>query len=182
MVYPQFSARSWNVTLKDTLQKESEMKIHEGQGPLIPPNSKIGPKKGSEVNDFQKIMDQTRLPIEGKEAITGKEVFGPVPDGVQIIQGTNRTNEPVNIPQKKQVLENIKETLDIVDFYAKKLGDTSLSATGLAPLVGHLEDRLDMLKELASSPRTPEKLRSVVSDMAISIGTEVAKFKRGDYV
>ena len=158
------------------------MKINEGQGPLLPPKARTGPKKGSDVNDFQKIMNQTNSRIDHRSGVAGKEIPDSIPGGVQILQGTSRSGGPDNIPDKKQLLKDLKETLDVVDFYAQKLGDASLSANGLTPLIGHLEDRLGMLNEMASSPHTPENMKPVVSDMVITIGTEIAKFRRGDYV
>ena len=158
------------------------MKVYEGQGPLLPQNNKTTPKKGSEGTDFQKIMDQAKSQTGHKGVIAHKENVGSIPEGVQIIHRANRPDAPVDIQEKKQLLDNLKETLDIIDFYAKKLRDRSFSVTGITPLVSHLEDRLNTLKDVESSPRTPEKLRPIVSDMVITIGTEVAKFKRGDYV
>ena len=79
------------------------------------------------------------------------------------------------------LVDELLETLDLVDFYSSKLADSSISSSGLTPLINHLEDRMEGLKGMESAPETSEKLRSVISDMVITIGAEVAKFKRGDY-
>lgn len=158
------------------------MKVYKGQGPVLPQPNKDVNKKGTGEDGFQKIMDQVRSQTEKQGEITGRENLGPVPDGIQIVHGADRINEPLNMAERKQVLEELKQTLDIVDFYAARLADSSLSINGINPLIGHLEDRLEILRNMESAPGMPEKLRPVISDMVITIGTEIAKFKRGDYV
>ena len=90
--------------------------------------------------------------------------------------------ETAGITDRGQVIGALGETLDLVDFYASKLGDSSLPASGLTPLIDHLEDRLKMLEDMESAAEIPEKMSSVLSDLKITIGTEIAKFRRGDYL
>jgi hypothetical protein len=51
----------------------------------------------------------------------------------------------------------------------------------LSPLIGHLEEKMEALSHLESNPDFPGSLRPVVSDLLVTVGTEIAKFKRGDY-
>ena len=81
---------------------------------------------------------------------------------------------------KKTQLE-IEQTLDLVGFYAEKLGDPSFSAQGLTPLVDHLEERMEFLRSVESRPGLPDRVRPIISGLTLTIGTEVAKFRRGDY-
>ena len=157
------------------------MKIHKGQGPILHETNKNMHKVVAKEGDFKKIMDQVGFSSGKREEITGGENLGTVVGGIQILRGTEQIKEPLNMAEKKQVIERLQETLDLVDFYAAKLADSSLSVKGITPLISHLEERLEGLQNMESVPGMPEKLRPIISDMAITIGAEIAKFKRGDY-
>lgn len=157
------------------------MKVYEGQGSVLQPTHKNMNKKGPKESDFQKIMDQTRLQPEKKGDLALYGDLGPVADGIHIHHGAEKINEPLKTVEKEQVMEEIRQGLDIIDFYAAKLADSSLSISGITPLIGHLEDKMETLRSMASAPGMPEKLRPIISDMVITIGTEIAKFRRGDY-
>ncbi|MBN1625125.1 MAG: hypothetical protein JW944_01260, partial [Deltaproteobacteria bacterium] len=133
-------------------------------------------------SDFKKIMEQVSSAFEKKEPFANRENSGPVVNGISILHGTEYIKEPLDVAGKDYMIEELKETLNLVDFYASKLSDSSLPATGLTPLVNHLEDRMETLREIESAPGTPVKLKSIISDMTITIGAEIARFKRGDYV
>ena len=157
------------------------MKIYEGQG-LIPPQiNKDTQKTGAKESDFKKIMDQMSFQPGQKEAIANKEKIGPVEGGIRILHGVEEIQGPLNVGEKNKVVKVLLETLDLVDFYSSRLNDKSLPAKGMTPLISHLEDRLETLRAMESAPGMPEKLRPILSDMTITIGTEIAKFKRGDY-
>lgn len=157
------------------------MKVYEGQGSVLQPAHKNMNKKGPKESDFQQIMDQTRLQPEKKGDLALYGNLEPVADGIHIHHGAEKINEPLKMVGREQVMEEIKQALDIIDFYAAKLADSSLSISGITPLIGHLEDKMETLRSMASTPGMPEKLRPIISDMVITIGTEIAKFRRGDY-
>ena len=106
---------------------------------------------------------------------------GQIARGVGILTGIDNVGGQFDIPDKRKMIDALQETLDLVDFYAGKLGDSSKDVTGLEPLIGHLEDRLETLRQMGSAPGIPEKLSPVISDMTITIGAEIERFKRGDY-
>jgi len=158
------------------------MKISEGKGPSALPTpqkniNKPGPREGS----FQKIMDQMNLQTETKEDFGTAREVGPIPDGIQFLRDKGKVDERSNVPEKEQILRELQQTMDLVDFYAGKLSDTSLPLKGLDPLMSHLEDRLETLRSMEKGTGLPERLRPIISDMLITIGTEIAKFRRGDY-
>ena len=157
------------------------MKIYEGQGPILHQVSKKTKEKGSHESDFKKIIDQINSPSETKEKIDNLEKSGPVMGGIHILNGVEHAKEPLGVTEKRKVIGELKETLDLVDFYAAKLADSNLSLNGITPLVNHLEYRLETLRNMESAPGMPERLRPVISDMATTIGTEISRFKRGDY-
>ncbi|MCF8061987.1 MAG: hypothetical protein K9M82_05675 [Deltaproteobacteria bacterium] len=130
---------------------------------------------------FQEIMEQ----VARKEHAGGPGIPGaagaPVPDGVQIVTGPEKVQGAGSGGPKEMLLAEISETLDLIDHYATGLGNKALSPAEMKPLVEHLEGRLEGLRHMETDEELPETLRSVVSDLVITIGTEVAKFGRGDY-
>lgn len=159
------------------------MKVYEGQGPILPKTSKPVKKNLHQGNEFNKIMEQMGAVNGMKEpATTASENARLVINGVNIVSAADRVQETGDINDKKMVMETLKETLDLVDFYASKLADSTMSASGLTPLIDHLEERLEILQDMESSTGMPEKMKPVISDLKITIGAEIAKFKRGDYL
>jgi hypothetical protein len=160
------------------------MKVNETQHGTIQAPSV--PKSGSQTDGsetFQSIMDQvTRQGGTDQSAVRGA---GPPPvmDGVQILPGAGQVeaSSSAGAAGKEQLLQQIQDTLDVIDRYAVDLADPSLSTKDMQPLVDHLEGSLGDLQNMASDPEMPEALRSVVSDLTLTISTEVAKFGRGDY-
>ncbi len=126
-------------------------------------------------------MEQTVSQTDKKGDIAVHGSIEPAAGGVHILHGAEKSPEPLGMIERKQVIEELRQTLDLVDFYAAKLADSSLPARGMSPLISHLEDRLDALQGMESSPNLPEKLRPILSDVVITIGTEIARFRRGDY-
>ena len=92
------------------------MKIHEGQGSLLPPHRKTGPKKGSDAQDFKTIMDQANTLPEQKEGATGKAVPSSIPGGVQIIQGQGGFGRFIDIKTRDGIGRNGRVLLRAVDF------------------------------------------------------------------
>ena len=157
------------------------MKINEGQGSILQQTHKNMDKERPKETDFKKIMDQTMLQVGKKGGIDPYLNLEPALDGIRIHHGAEEIREPFKMVEKQQVIGEIQQTLDIIDFYAAKLADSSLSIAGITPLIGHLEDKMETLRSMESAAGMPEKLRPIISDMVITIGTEIAKFKRGDY-
>jgi hypothetical protein len=157
------------------------MKIYEGQGPIYQKTTKKQIDKSANGSEFQKVMDQITPSSGQKGAVSGKECLSQVANGIRITNGIEAVKNPGFSDRKSQILNELQNTLDLVDFYAEKLGDSSISANGLSPLVEHIEDRMEGLRNSGASSETPEKLKSIIADMTITIGSEIERFKRGDY-
>lgn len=156
------------------------MKIYVGQDLILQQVDKKGKKSAPIENDFQKIIDQiVSRPEKGEKAPALENV--PVMNGISIAQ-TEPVTGQADFINKEKLVGTLEETLDIIDFYAGKLADSTMSAEGLTPLINHLEERLGILEKMESAPEIPEKLRPVISDMSVTIGTEIARFRRGDYL
>ncbi len=159
------------------------MKVNETQHGQIQDTSIRRRQPAEEgAESFQEIMNRMsgHGPV-GQPSVPGP---GPVPvlDGVQIVAGSGRVDDPSSPAlAKERVLQEIRDTLDMIDRYAMDLGNPSLSTAEMKPLVEHLEARMAGLRRMEADPAMPEALRNVVSDLAVTIGMEAAKFGRGDY-
>ena len=155
------------------------MKINESHRVLIEQQGKLNKNKNTNAESFQQIMDQMASGTE-----TGKTLPANI-NPVQIIDGPAGTL-PINAmggsSEKDLLLDSLKGTLDLVDFYAGKLADKSFPAENLSSLVDQLDERLESIKGMSSMEGVPDKLKPVISDIAVTIGTEIERFRRGDYI
>jgi hypothetical protein len=161
---------------------ELVMKISENHGSIIEGQIKKADKKHAEDAGFNRVMDQ----VMSREGSTGAQAVPNAPsippaDGIQIMTGVSRKEALSQNDFRNQAIAQIQEALDLVDFYAEKLGDTKLPVSGMSGLVEHLEGRLEGLKSLESQPEVPAGLRSILNGVTTTLGAEIAKFKRGDY-
>ena len=154
------------------------MKIYERQELILNQTEKKDRKDISEKNNFKNIIEGIYSASVARETSTPADnVQMPVIGGVEIIS----KEEPIT-NDKEEILKGLEDTLDLVDFYADKLADSSLSAENLSPLVEQLEQRLDILKDMESSGEMNERLKTIISDVTTTMGMEIEKFRRGDYI
>ena len=158
------------------------MKINESNGALIESQSKLNKNRNTDnEGSFQQIMDQ--IASNGE---TTKKTLPLNINPVQIIESTTSVNHVNQLESetniKNTLLDSLKETLDLVDFYVGKLGDTSFPAENLTSLIDQLDDKLMTIKNISSEESLPEQLRPVVSDIAVTIGSEIERYRRGDYI
>ena len=154
------------------------MKIHWTEGPPISkaPSKDSGQKKPDV--EFKKIMEQL---LDNKETKQMPPDANTLP-GLAAVSSVSMDPPPGKVPDTKALLGEIQDLLDNVEFYAQKLADSSISAKELAPLVTHLEQRTSELLKYTSTGKVSQGLGQIISDLALTISAEVAKFKRGDYV
>ncbi|MBN1850784.1 MAG: hypothetical protein JW932_19600 [Deltaproteobacteria bacterium] len=158
------------------------MKIHEVQGPVSSHIDKQTSRKKTASGNFQSIMEQLTTPSgETRRVNKTNEGMGPILSGVQILNGVENKTPSMASTQKNELLKSLYETLDMVDFYAARLADDSIPIHDLDPLMDHLEGRLDFLREMEAMPGIPGTLKSVITDLSITLGKEITRFKRGDY-
>ena len=157
------------------------MKISETHGQLLGQVQKKTQKPGDQENQFQKVMDQVLLEKGKTEKGHPKGHLDPITEGIQLVERPGNMEKSTVQGPRTQLINEIRQALDVVDYYAAKLADSSLPISDMSPLVTHMEDRLDNLRAMEVDPGTPDKLRTIISDLVITIGTEIAKFRRGDY-
>ena len=155
------------------------MKINESQRILLEQQGKINKNRNTDAGSFQQIMDQMTSGAETNKALPLN--INPV----QIIdQSINVApiNESFETSDKNLLLDSLKDTLNLIDFYAVKLADKSFPAENLSSLVDQLDERLASIKDMSSTEGVPDKLKPVINDVAVTISTEIERFRRGDYV
>jgi hypothetical protein len=157
------------------------MKVDEGLGSHLQETLKKGAERGTKEGAFQRVMDQVISGGDQERGIPIQSPPGPVAHGVVIEEGVSGVKDAIMNAGSRRVLEGIREALDIVDFYAAKLADASQPIATMYPLIGHLREQMEGLQGLVSEPGVPERLKPLISDTVLTIGTEIAKFERGDY-
>jgi len=156
------------------------MKINEGKGITVSPDINQAQSRKSLDGEFQKIMEQAIKAGETNSAAKAN-AFDPLLNGIKILTGTQGIEDQSQAMGKQLVISEIQETMDLVDFYASKLADTSQPLSTIDPLIGHLEQRLENLKTIQSTQGLPDQLKPIISDMVITIGAEITKYKNGIY-
>jgi hypothetical protein len=155
------------------------MKVNEGHSPILQQADKNVRRTVTDKNSFQNIMDQITSSSVGSSNSAEKQI--PMMGNVGIVFKTDVVDSSNDITTKENAMSNLKESLDLIDFYAEKLADSSLSADNLSGLVEQLEQRLDTIRNMEADPGINDKLKSILSDVSATMGAEIARFKRGDY-
>lgn len=155
------------------------MKINESQRILLEQQGKINKNRNTDAGSFQQIMDQMNASAETNKAL---------PLNINPVQIIDRSinvapiNGSFDSSNKNLLLDSLKDTLNLIDFYAGKLADKSFPAENLSSLVDQLDERLASIKDMSSIEGVPDKLKPVITDVAVTISTEIERFRRGDYV
>lgn len=152
------------------------MKIYDRQSVLFNQPDKNDRKNISEKNEFQAIIEKLTAPSSSSENKRTANCQLPFANGVGVVL----MDDPLE--GKSGVLNGLKDTLDLVDFYAEKLADSSIPSNNLSPLVEQLEQRMDILKKMGTSSQMDDRLKTIISDVATTMGVEIERFKRGDYL
>lgn len=157
------------------------MKVYEDQGLLMNQTVKNVRRKQDAESEFKAIMDEKMTKVDQQEARNTHRNVEPAVNGIQILNGADKIAMPSGAFKTQPVLDEILKSLDLIDFYAGKLGDGSLDAQSLDPLVTHLEESVERLKGMEDTPGFSEELKPILSDVVLTLGTEIAKYRRGDY-
>jgi hypothetical protein len=158
------------------------MKVEETSGLILNPTQQKKTLGQGEGKDFRQVMDEAVMEKSAQGGEKSRFHAGIIPEGVQFINSLIPSQLSQSGSEKQRVLKELDDTLDLVDFYAAKLSDRTFPIGDMQGVVSHLEERMEGLRSLASSPELPDKLRSVVSGTLLTLATETAKFRRGDYV
>ena len=157
------------------------MKISDATGSLLP--EMIGHKgeKSKANGTFQKVMSEAMEQQGGKTAQSlsvNPAELSPDISPAQMIRGVEGQN---GIPSGTQVMKELQGALDLAGFYTEKLSDPAIKTASLEPLVTHLEKKMEGLRLFKEQGNTDEELKGILSELDLALGTEVARFRRGDY-
>jgi hypothetical protein len=149
------------------------------------PNSPNGMEKRVNTRLQEKPADAFRKMVDhaikgGEREETSVHRGTPPPDicGVTILTGA----APAGFQGGHQLLlEELDQALDLVDFYIAKLGDKRIGLHTVGRVVDQLEERCSRLRSIESDQNLPGDLKGFVSDLTLTMGKEIARFKRGDY-
>ncbi|MBW2093616.1 MAG: hypothetical protein JRI80_01890 [Deltaproteobacteria bacterium] len=157
------------------------MKISDANGSMMPGIN--GPRAGKSKakGAFQEVMSQVMEQRDGKTAEPASvNTAGASPNiaPTQLIRNVEGQN---SIPSGAQVMKEVESALDLAGFYTKKLENPAIKAASLEPLVTHLEEKMEGLRFLKDQGNIDEELKKIVFELDLAVGTEVARFRRGDY-
>lgn len=157
------------------------MKIYDTTGIMLPQKNGQSAGNVKSKGEFQKMMsdvmsqqDQTSSPVPSGNP----NLFTQNSATVQNIPTAGGIESCKSEPKEVRELQGL---LDLADIYAQKLSDTSIATKALQPLVTHLEEGLDGLSQLEQKGGLDTGLKKIISELNVTLGTEIAKFKRGDY-
>jgi hypothetical protein len=157
------------------------MKISDTQASMLSEMSTQKSGKSKADGSFQKVMNEVMEQQDEKAArpdSANSPEFPPDISPTQMIRDIGGQNDSLSGTQVMKELENI---LDLAGFYSRKLGDPAIKTASLEPLITHLEGKMEGLRSLKENGSMDDKLKSIVSDLDLTLGTEVARFRRGDY-
>lgn len=135
---------------------------------------------GKGQGEFQSVLDEAMEVSPCRVESRPGPVQGP--GGPLMPQSVQPVRQAALRPDAAMVASHLKETLDLVDFYAARLGDPAMPVGDLEPLVDRLEEQMLRLERIiASNAVGADRLGAMVKDLTVTVGAEIAKFRRGDY-
>ena len=157
------------------------MKISDTQASMFSEMSTRKSGKSKADGSFQKVMNEVMEQQDEKAArpdSTNSPEFRPDISPTQMIREIGGQNDSLS---GTQVMKELESVLDLAGFYSRKLGDPAVKTASLEPLITHLEGKMEGLRSLKEHGSMDDKLKSIVSELDLTLGTEVARFRRGDY-
>ena len=149
------------------------MKVRGPGGPWHPKDLKQkGPNKESQTLEFKKIMEQVS---QDKGEISATRPAKP-PEPLIGVRMLNSLG-----PQMKVLLGELRCLIDNMDSYIYRLGDENIKDRDLEPILSHLADRVQSLKDRFGSETMTKGLHDILTELELTVAVEKAKLRRGDY-
>jgi formylmethanofuran dehydrogenase subunit E-like metal-binding protein len=99
------------------------------------------------------------------------------------IAGINLAGAPVPPGGKADVLEHGDKILNLLDDYARDLGDSQKTLKHIGPLVETIEKEASLIQaEAADKVQNDSELEKFIKDLTVIANVAVFKFHRGDYI
>ncbi len=151
------------------------MKIVGTQGPHITESPKRAKETGNNSAGFKKVMEEVMNHAKSSTTKSPSILAGVSAQSITSLK-------PSCLDSINSTVSQVEVMLDRLDFYAEKLADEAIRADDLAPLMGELESDIKALEKIRANHNIPRGLDKIVSDLVVTIGAEIEKFRRGDYL
>jgi len=84
--------------------------------------------------------------------------------------------------EREEIVGRIIKFLDIMDEYATRLGNPSVTLKDISPLISKIENENNQLKLLAESLSPLDEIKPLLDEVLIRSSVEIIKYNRGDYI
>lgn len=157
------------------------MKIYDSTGILLPRRNEKSAGNLKTKGDFQKMMSDVMSQRDQTSSTASSGNPNLFSENAITVQNIQTVGGVEGCQSEMKGVRELQGVLDMADAYAQKLGDTSISTNALQPLVTHLEEGLEGLNQLEQKGGLDTGVKKIISELNVTLGTEIAKFKRGDY-
>lgn len=147
------------------------MDISKISGTVGVPGSRRQTSKGEEKG-FDKILNQTMGEAQGADS--SRQSTAPCVNAVAPPQLAEVG------PVDGTTVRQADKILDLMDNYAKALGDPQRTLKSVEPILEQIQDEVKRLPTDPSQDNTG--LGNIINDIAVMASVEAIKFHRGDYV
>lgn len=100
--------------------------------------------------------------------------------GVHRLQSITGPDQPS--PQKFNALSVSEQALDMLDAYARALGDPKRSLRDLAPMVDEMSSLCSAVAQARSFLSDSDPLKGIMGDVESALSGELMRFRRGDLI
>ena len=133
-------------------------------------------KQNGQKDDFKKVMGEALNSKLPESSSVGTAMGPEMVSGLAPI-GSSQLFSKVS----ELAISQIETILDLLDYYTGRLADDSVRTQDFSALADDMMVRISALDKFRSDNKLPERLDEMISDLVAVVGSEVEKFRRGDY-
>ena len=115
------------------------------------------------------------------DGITNDKGFKQIFD--RKLSEVNRITRLTSADPKTDLLDHSDKVLDLLDDYAKELGNPLKTLKDIEPIVSRIEKEVDLIEsKTAGIVLQDREVEQFVRDLSVTAHVAVLKFQRGDYL
>jgi hypothetical protein len=131
--------------------------------------------------DINGIKNLSKSEFASSHKINRDKGFGEIFD--RKVAELNRTESLIATGGKADVLEHGNKILNLLDDYARDLGDPRKTLKHIGPLVEAIKKEASLIEnEAAEKIQNDSELEKFIKNVAVTANVAAFKFNRGDYV
>ncbi|MBU2621867.1 MAG: hypothetical protein KKD92_06075 [Proteobacteria bacterium] len=131
--------------------------------------------------DIKKINQVGQLRPSAFDGITNDKGFKQIFD--RKLSEVNSIASPTSADPKTDLLDHSDKVLDLLDDYAKELGNPLKTLKEIEPIVSRIEKEVDLIESKAAGiVHQDREFERFVRDLSVTAQVAVLKFQRGDYL